>query len=261
MQTIGERLLEARQRRGVSIREAAEATKVRGDYLTAMENNQFDGIPLADVYRRGFLKIYARFLRLDPERVVSDFNALLAARSPAGPRPRRTTAESPDGLVRAAEMRAEPEGLDEFSSGAIEVAARPDNRRKTLLLVGTVALSILALVMAINWAMKGAPSATTPPDFVEADANGGQVVFSGEGGAKVRLIVTRKGAAATDAPLVDTDIESGKPFTLKVSGIIVVKASPFAKLRFSVNGGGASWFPTGESLGYGELPVPSPKGR
>ena len=33
MQTIGERLEEARKKRGLSLREAAEATKIRGDYL------------------------------------------------------------------------------------------------------------------------------------------------------------------------------------------------------------------------------------
>ena len=33
MQTIGEKLEEARKRKGVSVREAAETTKIRGDYL------------------------------------------------------------------------------------------------------------------------------------------------------------------------------------------------------------------------------------
>ncbi len=75
MQTIGERLEEARKRKGISIREAAEATKIRGDYLQRFENNQFD-IKLPDIYIRGFLRIYANFLKLAPEKLVNDYLAL-----------------------------------------------------------------------------------------------------------------------------------------------------------------------------------------
>ncbi len=73
--TIGERLEEARKRKGISIREAAEATKVRGDFLIAMESNTFD-INLPEVYVRGFLKIYINFLRLDLERMMADYDAM-----------------------------------------------------------------------------------------------------------------------------------------------------------------------------------------
>ena len=75
MQTIGERLEEARKRKGISIREAAEATKIRGDYLHKFESNQFD-IRLPDIYIRGFLRIYASFLKLPPEKINADYLAL-----------------------------------------------------------------------------------------------------------------------------------------------------------------------------------------
>lgn len=75
MQTIGERLEEARKRKGISIREAAEATKIRGDYLHKFESNQFD-IKLPDIYIRGFLRIYASYLKLPPEKINADYLAL-----------------------------------------------------------------------------------------------------------------------------------------------------------------------------------------
>lgn len=75
MQTIGERLEEARKRKGVSIREAAEATKIRGDYLHKFENNQFD-IKLPEIYVRGFLRTYATYLKLPAEKIVSDYKGL-----------------------------------------------------------------------------------------------------------------------------------------------------------------------------------------
>lgn len=78
--TIGERLEEARKRKGVSVREAAEATKVRGDYLLAMEADKFEEIQLPVIYVRGFLKIYARFLKIDPEKIIIDYDARIARR-------------------------------------------------------------------------------------------------------------------------------------------------------------------------------------
>ena len=75
MQTIGERLEEARKKKGVSIREAAEATKIRGDYLQRFENNQFD-IGLTEIYTRGFLRNYANFLKLPGDRILNDYSAL-----------------------------------------------------------------------------------------------------------------------------------------------------------------------------------------
>lgn len=75
MQTIGERLEEARKRKGISIREAAEATKIRGDYLHKYENNQFD-IKLPEIYVRGFLRTYAVYLKLPGDKIINDYHAL-----------------------------------------------------------------------------------------------------------------------------------------------------------------------------------------
>src|SRR6185437_7799194 len=75
MQTIGERLEEARKKKGISIREAAEATKIRGDYLQKFESNQFD-IGLTEIYTRGFLRTYASYLKVPPDRIMNDYAAL-----------------------------------------------------------------------------------------------------------------------------------------------------------------------------------------
>src|ERR1700753_901263 len=84
MQTIGERLEDARKRKGLSIREAAEATKIRGDYLQKFEANQFN-IGLTDIYIRGFLRNYSNFLQVPADRISSDYNSL----GHAEPRPRQ----------------------------------------------------------------------------------------------------------------------------------------------------------------------------
>jgi cytoskeleton protein RodZ len=85
MQTIGERLEEARKRKGISLREAAEATKIRGDYLLKFESNQYD-INLPEIYVRGFLRAYANFLKLSVDKITADFAALGHPAARSGPR-------------------------------------------------------------------------------------------------------------------------------------------------------------------------------
>jgi transcriptional regulator with XRE-family HTH domain len=75
MQSIGERLEEARKKKGISIREAAEGTKIRGDYLQQFENNRFD-INLTEIYVRGFLRAYATYLKLPAEKILNDYASL-----------------------------------------------------------------------------------------------------------------------------------------------------------------------------------------
>ncbi|MEO0797052.1 MAG: helix-turn-helix domain-containing protein [Verrucomicrobiota bacterium] len=80
MPNIGDRLEEARKRQGISIREASEATKIRGDLLLSLENNNFD-FDLPDVYKRGFLKLYGKYLKLDTDKLMTDFDAVMMGRS------------------------------------------------------------------------------------------------------------------------------------------------------------------------------------
>ena len=70
---IGQKLEEARNRKGISLREASESTKIRGDYLSAFEAGQFD-IDLPEVYLRGFVRLYSRFLGLDQDAVLADLS-------------------------------------------------------------------------------------------------------------------------------------------------------------------------------------------
>jgi cytoskeletal protein RodZ len=50
-----------------------------------MEANQFESIPLADVYKRGFVKVYAKYLRLDDEKAGADFNTHHSAKASRRP--------------------------------------------------------------------------------------------------------------------------------------------------------------------------------
>ena len=77
-QSMGAYLRAARRRRRISIDRAADDTKIRSDFLMRMESDEFDF--LAPAYVRGFLKTYTRFLRVDPEPLVAEFDRRFGGR-------------------------------------------------------------------------------------------------------------------------------------------------------------------------------------
>jgi len=71
---IGNSLREARLRRQVDFAQAELATKIRGKYLRALEEEQFDLLP-AQTYVKGFLRTYAEYLGLDGQLYVDEYNS------------------------------------------------------------------------------------------------------------------------------------------------------------------------------------------
>jgi cytoskeletal protein RodZ len=66
---LPERLLAARERKGVDLYRAERDTKIRARYLAALERGDYRELPGA-VYTKGFLRNYALYLGLDPDDVL-----------------------------------------------------------------------------------------------------------------------------------------------------------------------------------------------
>src|SRR5690349_5173506 len=79
-------------RRGVDFAQAELATKIRGKYLRALEDEQFELLP-AQTYVKGFLRTYAEYLGLDGQLYVDEFNSRFVAGDEQDPRPRRSAAK------------------------------------------------------------------------------------------------------------------------------------------------------------------------
>jgi hypothetical protein len=71
---IGNSLREARLRQGLDFPEVEQATKIRGKYLRALEDEQFDILP-GQTYVKGFLRTYAEYLGLDGQLYVDEYNS------------------------------------------------------------------------------------------------------------------------------------------------------------------------------------------
>ena len=73
---IGETLRETREGLRIGLAQAEQVTRIRRDYLEALERNEFGSLP-GSVYVKGFLRNYGRFLGLDPEALVARYQALV----------------------------------------------------------------------------------------------------------------------------------------------------------------------------------------
>jgi len=109
---IGETLRSNRERKGLSIDQVAQDTRISPRFLEALEDEQFNELP-APVYVRGFLRSYANYLRIDPqpllERLIGGENGLAAA---------------PEGYVGAQRAGNGQRKVDPFQRGGV-VAAPP----------------------------------------------------------------------------------------------------------------------------------------
>src|ERR671921_3058401 len=73
---IGKTLRPAREKRGLSLQQVEEATKIRTRYLRDLENENFDVLPA--VYMLGSLKTYAEHLGLDGAAMTRELKRRLA---------------------------------------------------------------------------------------------------------------------------------------------------------------------------------------
>lgn len=83
---VGTELRNGRERRGISLAAVAAATKISIANLRAIERGDFARLP-GGVFTRGFLRVYAREVGLDPEETVQRYLNQIAPPEPAQPNP------------------------------------------------------------------------------------------------------------------------------------------------------------------------------
>jgi len=226
MQTIGERLEEARKRKGVSVREAAEATKIRSDYLQKFEANSFD-LDLPPLYIRGFMRSYARYLDLDQERFIAEYDSVAAAEGRAPHRP-----ESRENYGRV-----------EFSeSGEGSASKRSSVDQAMLLKYGLMGGGVLAviglIILAINLftsrsetkAAQTAPTAQTA--IAQPPADGAQTLtFTAMENTRMKIVQD-----SDKRILFDGALARGETRTFRKTGKLLVTTEKGSNLRMEVNG-------------------------
>ena len=72
--TPGTLLAAKRGERGLTIQQAAAATRIRAEYLVLLESDELESFS-APVYAKGYLKTYAHYLDLDPDSLAASVQA------------------------------------------------------------------------------------------------------------------------------------------------------------------------------------------
>ncbi len=72
MSSFGEEIKRERELRKISLREISDATKINIRFLEALENNDFEHLP-GGQFNKGFIRAYANYLGIDPEKIVNSY--------------------------------------------------------------------------------------------------------------------------------------------------------------------------------------------
>ena len=255
MVNIGEKLEEARKRQGVSIREAAEATKVRSDVLLSFENNKFD-LDLPEVYKRGFLKLYATYLKLDVERVMNDYNVIVRGQSKSVKRENLGHMELPNAQKTEVEGGGTPPMMNEGpkvkqpDSGVNVVSANPADTTSDVSLywkVGVVFVGIFLLVgltaLLVN-ALSGPsesaeeimsnPSIANEVEVVEPLSESQEGVFKIIAKDDVLNVMVRQDL--DQKKLMGRSMKAGEEIIIEREGPVRVVSSDIDKITIELNG-------------------------
>ena len=91
--TLGEKLRQAREARGLSISEVAEQTRISALYLENIENDDYRVLP-GGIFNKGFVKSFAKIVGVDENEALQDYAQLIANQgSPVADEPKTYRSE------------------------------------------------------------------------------------------------------------------------------------------------------------------------
>lgn len=76
--TLGEKLRQAREARGITLSEVAEQTRISPLYIESIENDDYRGLP-GGIFNKGFVKSFAKYVGVDEQEALQDYATLAAS--------------------------------------------------------------------------------------------------------------------------------------------------------------------------------------
>ncbi len=178
--SIGDRLRQARERRGVSIAEASATLKIRAPILEAFEREDHSQLP-PRVYALGQLRTYAAYLGLDPATVAAGWQGPPTSEGVPVPTPSQRATSALDRLV----------------------ALRPRVIRSTrgVLAMGGLGLAVLAIsgfmvLQLLRFILPPSIAITYPTEAI-SNLEAGALSYELKGTADARAIIVIDTSAGT----------------------------------------------------------------
>jgi cytoskeletal protein RodZ len=183
---FGKQLQRAREIRGISLEEAAHATRMRPAMLQALEEGNLEAFP-NPAYAKSFLLLYGKYLRLDVKAVAAEIDTAM-----------QVTVDDYQYLTHANETTAGPARRGDF--------ARPHSLPSwgpVLALGGITAIVVFGFLLWLNMSRIGNVAETAPPKPVD-EKEAIEPVVAGAQPVKIAVPLAAKKSApvpvATPAP-------------------------------------------------------------
>jgi cytoskeleton protein RodZ len=78
--TLGEKLRQAREARGISVSEVADQTRISPLYIKSIEEDDYRTLP-GGIFNKGFVKSYAKTVGVDEQEALADYAALISSQN------------------------------------------------------------------------------------------------------------------------------------------------------------------------------------
>jgi cytoskeletal protein RodZ len=215
---FGERLKREREMREVSIAELTKATRISKRFLEALENEDWDRLP-GGVFGHGFVRSIARYLGLNEESLLGEYDLARAESAPPPPAQPEVRIPSPPKWIPAVAVFA-----------------------LLLLVMGLFYLGRYSLrrYLAHRAAKPSAASASSPQ---QADPSAGSPVSSGDPAAGAALLLSVSTSSATHVRvladghvLLDSDLPAGETRRFSANQQFEVSAADSSAVLLEMNG-------------------------
>jgi transcriptional regulator with XRE-family HTH domain len=276
---VGTALQDARERRGLSLAQLSQATKISVPILRAIEHNQIDQLP-DGIFLRGFLRAYAREVGLNPDDTVGRYLGQFAPVPAVAKRGSGEACVQPGPAVHGAIDQAAPERQAVRVPGlVVRLRLRPFT--SALLPSMSMVVLVISLVGAYTfarwWASAPSPAlpvthpqagaiprSPSPADASTAATAGGSeattagssapTMAAASGVALLHVDIRPQGLCWLSATVDGTRVvyrlmQPGEQQTIEVRDEAVLRVGNPAAFTFSING------MAGRSLSPGNEPV------
>lgn len=193
--TVGERLFEKRKAEYISLEKAAYQLKIAKEYLSYLERGEYDSLP-GEVYAKNFIKIYSKFLGLDPDEMLNIYRRERAVQN-------NLQTQSPY-LLRRLKLKEPPRIISRLQMLSVPKIFR------NILITGIVAVCLLYIGVKVEAIIRPPELSVAYPEvdiltkkkFIEVRGNtepganlviNGQKIFISETGEFIQKVNLREG--------------------------------------------------------------------
>lgn len=79
-ETLGEKLRQAREARGITISEVADQTRISPLYIESIEKDDYSPLP-GGIFNKGFVKSFAKYVGVDEQEALQDYQKLVGSQT------------------------------------------------------------------------------------------------------------------------------------------------------------------------------------